>query len=225
MSARVASTQLRYPIVPRSEPQASGDCAQRALQLRSTSPDFPRSEPQASGETHQARGRISNQPRFPIVPRSEPTASGEDHELSGFTLIEIMAVVLIIGLLTAVVGTAIFGQIDRARVTTAKTQMKNIEAALDFYRMDNGKYPTTEQGLDALVHQPSTEPVPRQYRPEGYINGGKVPRDPWGATYEYQAPGQRNTYGFDIWSFGSDGQPGGKDVDADIGNWSEDATN
>ena len=136
-----------------------------------------------------------------------------------------MAVVLIIGLLTAVVGTAIFGQIDRARVTTAKTQMKNIEAALDFYRMDNGKYPTTEQGLDALVHQPTTEPVPRQYRPEGYINGGKVPRDPWGANYEYQAPGQRNAYGFDIWSFGADGQPGGKEVDADIGNWSEDAAN
>ena len=162
---------------------------------------------------------------IPRFPRSEPKASGEDHELAGFTLIEIMAVVLIIGLLTAVVGTAIFGQIDRARVTTAKTQMKNIEAALDFYRMDSGRYPTTEQGLDALVHQPSTEPVPRQYRPEGYLHGGKVPPDPWGVPYEYQAPGQRNTYSFDIWSFGADGQPGGKDVDADIGNWSEDSAN
>ena len=171
--------------------------ARSAQQLRSTSPRFPRSEPTASGDLHQA----------------------------GFTLIEIMAVVLIIGLLTAVVGTAIFGQIDRARAITAKTQMKNIEAALDFYRMDNGKYPTTEQGLDALVHQPSTEPVPRQYRPEGYINGGKVPRDPWASPYEYQAPGQHNAYGFDIWSFGADGQPGGKDVDADIGNWSEDSAN
>jgi general secretion pathway protein G len=193
------------------------------MSFRSAIPRFPRSEPKASGERAQRALHLrSSIPRFP---RSEPKASGEDHELAGFTLIEIMAVVLIIGLLTAVVGTAIFGQIDRARVTTAKTQMKNIEAALDFYRMDNGKYPTTEQGLDALVHQPSTEPVPRQYRPEGYINGGKVPRDPWGATYEYQAPGQRNSYGFDIWSFGADGQPGGKDVDADIGNWSEDATN
>jgi general secretion pathway protein G len=199
MSALVASTEPHASIVPRSEPQASG-------------------------EDHQARARTSNQPRIPIVPRSEPKASGEFHQ-DGFTLIEIMAVVLIIGLLTAVVGTAIFGQIDRARVTTAKTQMKNIEAALDFYRMDNGKYPTTEQGLDALVHQPTTEPVPRQYRPEGYINGGKVPRDPWNNPYEYQAPGQRNAYGFDIWSFGADGQPGGKDVDADIGNWSEDAAN
>ena len=151
-------------------------------------------------------------------------ARGAESRQLGFTLIEIMAVVLIIGLLTAVVGTAIFGQIDRARVTTAKTQMKQIEAALDFYRMDNGRYPTTEQGLDALVHQPSTEPVPREYRPEGYLSGGKVPKDPWGSPYEYQAPGQRNTYGFDIWSFGADGQPGGKGVDADIGNWSDDSS-
>jgi len=192
------SFRSAIPRFPRSEPKASGDRAQRALHLRSSIPRFP---------------------------RSEPKASGEDHELAGFTLIEIMAVVLIIGLLTAVVGTAIFGQIDRARVTTAKTQMKNIEAALDFYRMDNGKYPTTEQGLDALVHQPSTEPVPRQYRPEGYISGGKVPRDPWSGNYEYQAPGQHNPYGFDIWSLGADGQPGGKDVDAEIGNWSEDDAN
>jgi general secretion pathway protein G len=135
-----------------------------------------------------------------------------------------MAVVLIIGLLTAVVGTAIFSQIDRARVTTAKTQMKQIEAALDFYRMDNGRYPTTEQGLDALVHQPSTEPVPRSYRPEGYLQGGKVPTDPWGSQYEYLSPGQRNTYSFDIWTLGADGEPGGNGVDSDVGNWSEDAS-
>jgi len=195
------------------------------MSFRSAIPRFPRSEPKASGEVHQARGRTSTQPRFPIVPRSEPTASGEFHKTAGFTLIEIMAVVLIIGLLTAVVGTAIFGQIDRARAITAKTQMKNIEAALDFYRMDNARYPTTEQGLDALVHPPSTEPVPRHYRPEGYITGGKVPRDPWDAPYEYQAPGQHSASGFDIWSFGADGQPGGKDVDADIGNWPEDSAN
>jgi general secretion pathway protein G len=199
---QLRSADARFP---RSEPQASGDRARSAVQLRSADARFPRSEPQASGEVHQARARDGNR-------------------LAGFTLIEIMAVVLIIGLLTAVVGTAIFGQIDKARVTTAKTQMKNIEAALDFYRMDNGRYPTTEQGLDALVHQPSTEPVPRQYRPEGYITGGRVPLDPWGSPFEYQAPGQRNTYGFDIWSFGADGQPGGKDVDADIGNWSEDTS-
>lgn len=143
---------------------------------------------------------------------------------TGFTLIEIMAVVLIIGLLTAIVGTAIFGQIDRANVTTARTQIKQIEAALDFYRMDNGRYPTTEQGLDALVNQPTIEPVPRHYRPEGYLQGGRVPPDPWGAAYEYESPGTHNAYGVDIWSFGADSQPGGSGVDADIGNWAEDTS-
>jgi general secretion pathway protein G len=141
---------------------------------------------------------------------------------AGFTLIEIMAVVLIIGLLTAIVGTAIFGQIDRARATTAKTQIKQLEAALDFYRMDNGRYPTTDQGLDALVHQPTIEPIPRQYRPEGYLQGGAVPLDPWGQPYEYQSPGTHNTYSFDLWSYGADGHPGGTGVDSDIGNWAED---
>jgi general secretion pathway protein G len=137
----------------------------------------------------------------------------------GFTLIEIMAVVLIIGLLGTIVGTAIFGQIDRARVTTARSQMKQIEAALDFYRMDNGRYPTTDQGLEALVSPPSIEPVPRNYRPEGYLQGGRVPRDPWENPYEYLAPGEHNAYSFDLWSLGADGEPGGEDVNTDIGNW------
>ncbi len=159
--------------------------------------------------------------------RSEPTASGPRgaegvHQL-GFTLIEIMAVVVIIGLLTGIVGTAIIGRLNQANSTAAKTQIKQIEAALDFYRMDNGRYPTTEQGLDALVQQSSIEPVPRNYRPEGYLQGGKVPLDPWGLPYEYEAPGTHNPYGVDIWSFGSDGQPGGSGADADVGNWSEDA--
>jgi general secretion pathway protein G len=139
----------------------------------------------------------------------------------GFTLIEIMAVVLIIGLLGGIVGTAIFSQIDKARVTTAKAQIKQIEAALDFYRMDNGRYPTTEQGLDALVHSPTIEPIPRSYRPEGYLQGGVVPKDPWGGSYEYQSPGTHNTYSFDLWTLGSDGAPGGDGTNADVGNWAE----
>lgn len=141
--------------------------------------------------------------------------------LGGFTLIEIMAVVLIIGLLGGIVGAAIFGRIDQARVTTAKTQIKQIEAALDFYRMDNGRYPTSDQGLDALVHQPSIEPIPRSYRPEGYLAGGKVPLDPWKNPYQYLSPGQNNTFSFDLWSHGADGAPGGSDTDADIGNWDQ----
>ena len=139
----------------------------------------------------------------------------------GFTLIEIMAVVLIIGLLGTIVGTAIFSQIDKARVTTAKAQIKQIEAALDFYRMDNGRYPTTEQGLDALVHPPTIEPLPHGYRPEGYLQGGEVPKDPWSGRYQYESPGVHNTYSFDLWTLGADGAPGGDGTNADIGNWSE----
>jgi general secretion pathway protein G len=140
---------------------------------------------------------------------------------AGFTLIEIMAVVLIIGMLGGIVGAAIFGQIDRARVTTARTQIKQIEAALDFYRMDNGKYPSTEQGLDALVRPPSIDPVPRNYRPEGYLSGGRVPLDPWSNEYQYLSPGQNNPYSFDLWTHGSDGAPGGAGTDADVGNWDQ----
>jgi general secretion pathway protein G len=143
---------------------------------------------------------------------------------AAFTLIEIMAVVVIIGLLTGIVGTAIIGRLNQANSTTAKTQIKQIEAALDFYRMDNGRYPSTEQGLEALVSAPTIEPVPRNFRPEGYLQGGKVPADPWGARYEYEAPGTHNPYGVDIWSFGADGQPGGSGADGDVGNWSDDTT-
>ena len=143
---------------------------------------------------------------------------------AGFTLIEIMAVVLIIGLLGGIVGAAIFGQIDRARVTTARTQIKQIEAALDFYRMDNGRYPTTDQGLEALVRPPSVDPLPKNYRPEGYLSGGKVPLDPWSNEYNYLSPGQNNPYSFDLWSHGADGRPGGTGTDADIGNWDQEGT-
>ena len=139
----------------------------------------------------------------------------------GFTLIEIMAVVLIIGLLTTIVGAVVFSQVDSARVTTASTQIKQIEAALDFYRLDNGRYPTTDQGLQALVERPTIAPEPRNYRTDGYLSGGNVPFDPWGIDYQYESPGTHNTRGFDLWSLGGDSAPGGEDTDADIGNWSE----
>ena len=146
----------------------------------------------------------------------------QDRTRMGFTLIEIMAVVVIIGLLTGIVGTAIIGQLDKANTEAARMQIKNLEAALDFYRMDNGRYPSTEQGLDALVNPSAVDPVPRNFRPEGYLQGGKVPPDPWGLPYEYEAPGTHNPYGVDIWSFGGDGQPGGTGTDTDVGNWTED---
>ena len=140
-----------------------------------------------------------------------------------FTLIEIMAVVLIIGLLSTIVGAVVFSQVDRARVSTAKAQIKQLESALEFYRLDNARYPSTEQGLEALVRRPSTEPVPREYRPEGYLHGGQVPVDPWGEPYQYLSPGEHNAHHFDLWSLGADSQPGGDDTDADIGNWADES--
>lgn len=139
----------------------------------------------------------------------------------GFTLIEIMAVVVIIGLLAGIVGVAVFGQLDKARVNTTQAQMKQIESALAFYQMDNGRFPTSEQGLQALVAKPTIGPEPRNYRPGGYLQGGQVPRDAWGNPYQYAYPGQQNQGSFDLWSLGADGSPGGDGVDADIGNWSE----
>jgi general secretion pathway protein G len=139
----------------------------------------------------------------------------------GFTLIEIMAVVIIMGLLAGIVGVAIFGQLDTARVNTTRTQMKQLEAALSFYQMDNGRFPSTDQGLRALVEQPSVGQAARNYRPGGYLQGGQVPTDAWGNEYLYEFPGSNNPEGFDLWSLGADGQPGGSETDADVGNWLE----
>jgi general secretion pathway protein G len=140
----------------------------------------------------------------------------------GFTLIEIMAVVLIIGLLSTIVGAAIFRQVDRAKVTAAGAQISSLEGVLELYRMDNGKFPTSEQGLLALVEAPTAEPVPRNYPPGGYLKDGRLPVDPWGEPYQYENPGASNPHSYDLWSFGADGAPGGEGVDADVGNWTED---
>ncbi|HXI19529.1 MAG TPA: type II secretion system major pseudopilin GspG [Gemmatimonadales bacterium] len=137
---------------------------------------------------------------------------------SGFTLIEIMAVVLIIGLLTTLVGIAIVPQINKARVKTAIAQMKMLDAAIETYRMDNIKVPTTEQGLQALIVAP---PDAKNYQPGGYLRERRIPLDPWGNPYQYEAPGQHNDLDYDLWSFGADGVAGGEGVDADIGNWSD----
>lgn len=139
----------------------------------------------------------------------------------GFSLIEIMAVILIIGLLAGIVGTQVVGNIRQARVRTAAAQIKQIESALTFYQMDNGFFPTDDQGLEALVSAPTSGREPRNYRPGGYIQGGAVPLDPWGNPYSYRIPGDVNRHSFDLWSLGADGAPGGEGADADIGNWSD----
>ncbi len=143
------------------------------------------------------------------------------HTRQGFTLIEIMAVVLIIGLLTGVVGFQIFAQVDKGRVVAARSQLTMLEGGLESYRMDNGRFPNTEQGLDSLFNAPTSEPAPRNYQPGGYLKGGREPLDPWGNAYLYESPGEHNEHSIDIWSYGADGQPGGEGVDSDIGNWYE----
>jgi general secretion pathway protein G len=136
----------------------------------------------------------------------------------GFTLIEIMVVVVIIGLLTAVVTTQVFSRVDEARVTKVKQDIKALELALQMYRLDNSRYPTTEQGLAALMAQPTTEPIPNSWRPGGYLS--RPSQDPWKADYIYISPGQNGEY--DLFSLGADGKEGGEGVDADISNWNLD---
>ena len=149
--------------------------------------------------------------------RNRPLAAAREHERRrGFTLIEIMAVVLIIGLLGTLVGLAIAPQIDKARASTARSQIRMLEAALETYRMDNARFPTSEQGLQALINPP---PEARNYQPGGYLAKRQVPQDPWGNDYLYESPGQHNDGSYDLYSLGADGQPGGDGPNADIGNW------
>ena len=130
----------------------------------------------------------------------------------GFTLIEIMVVVVILAILGTLVAPQILGRIDEARVTKAKNDLRLYESALDLYRMDNFKYPTTDQGLQALVTKPN-DPNLKNYRAEGYVK--QLQKDPWGHDYVYVSPGT-NGAPYDLMSLGADGQPGGSGLDADI---------
>ncbi|HEY8119905.1 MAG TPA: type II secretion system major pseudopilin GspG [Myxococcota bacterium] len=138
---------------------------------------------------------------------------------AGFTLIEIMAVVAIIGLLMAIVGPRVVGALAKARVTTTSGQLSQLESALTGYQMDNGRFPTTEQGLRALIEKPTGAPEPYDWRPGGYLGKKEIPRDAWNGEFQYLSPGEHNADSFDLWSLGADGKPGGSDNDADIGNW------
>jgi general secretion pathway protein G len=162
-----------------------------------------------------------NSPMNPsFSPRRSP--SRFPRQASGFTLIEIMVVVVIIGLLAAVIVPSIVGKVDEARVAKARQDIQAIQTALTMYRLDNFRYPTTDQGLKALVQQPS-DPSIKNWRPGGYIQQGSL-KDPWGNDYQYIAPGTHGGGEYDLYSFGRDGQEGGEGLDGDIGNWNPDST-
>lgn len=140
-------------------------------------------------------------------------AAGRHHNgqpAAGFTLIEILVVVVIIGILGAVIVPNLLGRPDQARVTAAESDLRNLGNALDIYRLDNFQYPSTEQGLEALVQRPSGFPEPKNYNPEGYIK--TLPTDPWGSPYVYE----RTANGFALYSLGADGSEGGDGLNADI---------
>jgi general secretion pathway protein G len=131
----------------------------------------------------------------------------------GFTLIEILVVLVIIGVLAALIAPNVLDRASEAKVTAARTDVNNLMQALKLYKLDNQRFPTAEQGLDALVRKPGTGPVPGNWKP--YLD--KLPRDPWGQPYQYANPGLNGPV--DVFSFGADGQAGGEGNDADVGSW------
>jgi general secretion pathway protein G len=156
-----------------------------------------------------------------FIPNRPETTRGLAHRFRatrGFTLIEIMVVVVIIGLLAAIIVPQVIDRVDEARVAKAKQDIQGLETALTMFRLDNSKYPSTDQGLKALWLQP-TDPSIHHWRPGGYIQ--HISKDPWGTDYQYVYPG---THGrdYDLFSLGADSQPGGEGINADIGNWNDD---
>ncbi len=135
----------------------------------------------------------------------------------GFTLIEVMVVILIIGVLAALVVPKVMSRPDEARITAAKSDIATVSQALNLYKLDNGRYPSTEQGLAALVKKPTIEPIPANWKSEGYLD--RVPKDPWGTPYQYLQPGVHGQ--IDVFSFGADRASGGEGNDADIGSWQD----
>ncbi len=133
----------------------------------------------------------------------------------GFTLIEVMVVIVILGVLAALIVPKVMSRPDEARITAAKQDIGSIVQALKLYKLDNMRYPSTEQGLQALVKKPTSAPVPSNWKGNGYLE--KLPKDPWGNAYQYLQPGLRGE--IDVMSLGADGAAGGEGSDADIGSW------
>lgn len=145
--------------------------------------------------------------------------SGIKRSSNGFTLIEILVVVVILSVLAVLIVPRIMDRPDEARVIAAKSDIRAIVSALKLYKLDSGVYPSTEQGLQALVKKPEIGAIPRNWKSSGYLD--RMPRDPWKNDYQYLSPGLHGD--IDVFSFGADGQPGGEGVNADIGSWNLDS--
>jgi general secretion pathway protein G len=148
-----------------------------------------------------------------LAAEGSPSLFRRNRRARGFTLIELLVVLVIIGVLGALIVPNLFSSLDDARTTAARTDINTLVQALKRYRLDNQRYPSTEQGLSALVTRPTTGAVPANWKP--YLD--KLPADPWGRAYQYLNPGVRGE--IDVFSFGADGQAGGEGKDADIGSW------
>jgi len=135
----------------------------------------------------------------------------------GFTLIELMVVIVILGILAGLIVPRIMGRPEEAKQLKAKMQIESLETALKLYKLDSGMYPDTEQGLQALIEQPETGIVPKNWRKQGYLEKGRLPKDPWGNEFVYLSPGAHDDY--DIISYGADGVPDGEDKNKDINSW------
>ena len=138
-------------------------------------------------------------------------------DVRGFTLIELMVVIVILGILAGLIIPRIMGRPEEARRMKARVQMESMETALRLYKLDNGFYPSTEQGLQALIEAPTVGELPRAWRKGGYLEKGNVPKDPWGNEYVYLSPGLHGD--FDLVSYGTDGQPGGEEHNQDVNSW------
>lgn len=155
---------------------------------------------------------MNQKPTVTEVKSGSSWRSSTPSSIRGFTLIEVMVVVVILGILAAIIVPRVMDRPDTARITKAKQDIRVLESALNLYKLDNHIYPTTDEGLAVLVQKPANAP---NWKEGGYIN--RLPKDPWGRPYQYLNPGIHGT--IDIFTLGRDGQPGGNKVDADIGNW------
>ncbi len=176
------------------------------------------------GGIYPALGRDESRPYLPRSCRDRntqcprQTLKDPNDKQDGFTLIEVLVVVVILSILAALIVPKIMDRPDEARVVAAKSDIRAVTSALKLYRLDNGVYPSTEQGLQALVKKPETGEVPRNWKGSGYLD--RLPKDPWKNEYQYLNPGLHSD--IDIFSLGADGQPGGEGVNADVGSWNLD---